>query len=106
MQTDEIAICHVIRMEVLSGARDETHLLSLRRLLARATLIPTVATDYDGAAALHRRCRRQGETVLKPADCRLGTVAIRNDLPILHYDADFEVLSRNTELEVTPVARR
>ena len=37
---DEIATCDVIRMEVLAGARDEAHLQSLRRLLARAVVIP------------------------------------------------------------------
>ena len=31
----EIAICDAVRMEVLAGARDERHLVSLRRL-ARA----------------------------------------------------------------------
>ena len=36
---DEIAICDAIMMEVLAGARDESHLTSLRRLLARATAL-------------------------------------------------------------------
>ena len=36
----EIAICDPIRMEVLAGARDEAHLLNLRRLLARAVVLP------------------------------------------------------------------
>ena len=31
----EIAICDAIRMEVLAGARDESHLEALRGLLAR-----------------------------------------------------------------------
>ena len=37
----DVAVCDAIRMEVLAGARDETHLGSLRRLLARATVIRT-----------------------------------------------------------------
>ena len=39
----EIAICNAVRMEVLAGARGESHLQSLRRLLARAVVIPTLA---------------------------------------------------------------
>lgn len=54
----EVAICDPIRMEVLAGARDEAHLLNLRRLLARAVVVPTRPTDYEDAAALYRRCRR------------------------------------------------
>ena len=93
----EIAICDAIR---LAGARDESHLTSLRRLVARATMIPTRTTDYDGAAALYRRCRRQGETVRKLIDCLIAAVAIRADLPILHSDADFGALARHTELRI------
>ena len=100
----EIAICDAIRMEVLAGARDESHLTSLRRLLARATTLPTQTTDYDDATALYRRCRRQGETVRKLIDCLIAAVAIRADLPILHSDADFEVLTRHTELRIYPSA--
>ena len=102
MLAHEIAICDAVRMEVLAGARDESHLVSLRRLLARATMIQTQTTDYDDAAALYRRCRRQGETVRKLIDCLIGAVAIRVDLPILHSDADFDVLARHTELRICP----
>ena len=50
----DIAVCEPVRMEVLAGARDESHLLDLRRLLARAVVIPTQTTDYEDAAALYR----------------------------------------------------
>ena len=101
----EVAICDAVRMEVLAGARDESHLLSLRRLLARAAVIPTQATDFDDAAALYRRCRRQGETVRKLMDCLIASIAIRVAMPVLHSDADFEALARHTELEVSIPAR-
>ena len=98
----EIAICDAVRMEVLAGARDERHLLGLRRLLARATIILTVPGDYDDAAALYRRCRVEGETVRKLIDCLIASVAIRADLPILHCDTDFDVLARHTALRIDP----
>ena len=96
----ELAICDAVRMEVLAGARDESHLLSLRRLLARAAALPVLATDYDDAAMLYRRCRRQGETVRRLIDCLIASVAIRAGTPILHSDGDFDVLARHTELQV------
>ncbi len=96
----DIAVCEPVRMEVLAGARDESHLLSLRRLLARAAVIPVQPTDYEDAAALFRRCRRRGETVRKLMDCLIASVAIRAGVPILHYDADFDVLARHTELQI------
>jgi predicted nucleic acid-binding protein len=75
-------------------------LAELRGLLARATLIGTEATDYEEAAALFRVCRRRGETVRKLMDCLIASVAIRVDTPILHNDADFEVLARHVGLRV------
>ncbi|MEO5678431.1 MAG: hypothetical protein ABIS47_02075 [Acidimicrobiales bacterium] len=55
-------------MEVLAGARDESHLRDLRDLrglLARASLIPTEATDFDEAAGLYRACRLARHTALR-----------------------------------------
>jgi hypothetical protein len=97
---EETATCDPIRMEVLSGARDEHHLHRLRRLLARATVLPTGPVDYDHAAFVYRHCRGRGETVRKLLDCLIAAVAIRAAVPILHRDADFDVIARHTELRV------
>jgi predicted nucleic acid-binding protein len=94
----EIAVCEPVRMEVLAGAGDERHLNDLRRLLARGTLVPTEATDYEEAAALYRVCRRSGATVRKMIDSLIASVAIRADTPVLHMDTDFDVLARHTPL--------
>ena len=98
----EIATCDVIRMEVLAGARDERHLRSLQRLLARAVILPMGPADYDDAAALYRLCRRNGETVRKLLDCLISAVAIRAGVPILHNDVDFDRLARHTNLRIDP----
>lgn len=100
----EIAICDVVSMEVLAGARDERHLGQLRGLLARATLISMVPADYDEAAALYRICRREGETVRKLVDCLISAVAIRIASPLLHCDADFATLTRHTDLVAHPAS--
>jgi predicted nucleic acid-binding protein len=96
----EIATCHPIGMEVLAGARDEHHLDNLRRLLARCTLLPTEAVDYESAAALYRTCRRSGETVRKLIDCLIAATAIRAAATILHADMDYDVLARHTPLRI------
>jgi predicted nucleic acid-binding protein len=96
----EMATCHPIRMEVLAGARDEQHLNDLRRLLSRASLMPTRATDYEQAAALFRTCRRGGETVRKLIDCLIAATAIRLGATVLHADSDFDVLARHAGLQI------
>jgi hypothetical protein len=96
----EIATCDVVRMEVLAGAHDEQHLQQLRRLLARASTLPTEPVDYDAAAALYRTCRQRGHTVRKLIDCLIAAVAIRGNVPVLHRDADFDILAQHTDLQV------
>ena len=101
----EAAICDAISMEVLAGARDERHLVLLRGLLARATILPIDPADYDHAALLYRTCRRRGETVRKLIDCLIASVAIKADLPLLHCDRDFAALARQTDLRIHPDSR-
>jgi hypothetical protein len=94
----EFVTCHSVRMEVLAGARDEGHLRNLRGLLGRGSLVPTEAADFEEAAALYRRCRRDGATVRKLIDCLIAAHAIRSDVPILHADSDFELLAQHSQL--------
>ena len=96
----DIAVADPIRMEVLAGARNEQHLTQLRRLLARGVVLHTNPIDYDQTAILYRQCRANGDTVRKLIDCLIAAVAIRNDIAIVHLDADFEVLARHTELRI------
>ncbi len=94
----DMATCHPIRMEVLAGARDENHLHDLRRLLARATLLPTGAMDYEDGAALYRACRRPqrlSEVGVTAADLDLlaseamkqERLLVNNPCPITEADA-------------------
>jgi len=96
----DIAICDAISMEILAGARDELHLLQLRKLLARATVLRTTSASYDHAAALYRTCRRQGETVRKLIDCLIAAVVIESGASLLHADVDFGTLARHTQLRI------
>lgn len=95
-----IATCDAVRMEVLAGARDQEHLEQLRRLLARATLLPTESIDFDTAAAVYRSCRSQGKTVRKLIDCLIAAVAMRASVPLLHMDQDFTAIAAATGLRI------
>jgi hypothetical protein len=103
----ELAICDPVVMEILAGARDEAHLRRLRGLLGRAALLRADSEDFTTAAALYRQCRARGETVRRLVDCLIAAIAIRHDVPVLHHDADFDVLGRHTALMIhRPTGRR
>ena len=99
---DDLATCDVIVMEVLAGARDDQHLLALRRLLARARLLRITLADYEQAAALHRGCRQRGTTPRSLIDCLIAAVARRADAEILHADRDFTLMADHTPLRLHP----
>ena len=96
----DIAVADPIRMEVLAGARNEEHLIQLKRLLARGAILHTNPIDYDQAAILYRQCRAKGETVRKLIDCLIAAVAIRNEIVVLQLDSDFDVLARHSSLGI------
>ncbi len=90
----------VVVMEVLAGAGDDDHRDRLRRLLARCEHVPLQGLDdFEAAADLYRVCRTGGETVRALTDCLIAVVALRQSLPVLHADRDFEVLARHTALQ-------
>lgn len=94
-----LATSEVVVMEVLAGARDETHRRALRRLFLRCELLPLSGlADYETAADLYRTCRRAGETLRALTDCLIAVPAIRSGAAILHADRDFDAIARYSAL--------
>jgi predicted nucleic acid-binding protein len=90
-----IAVTEPIIMEVVAGARDDVRERDLRRLLCRFHLLrfdPVV--DFDGAARIYHRCRREGVTPRGMIDCMIASVALRSDAVLLACDGDLETVAR------------
>ena len=58
--------------------------------VANGASVRSVARDFGTAR----------NTVRKLVDCLIAAIAIRDDVPILHLDADFDVLAQHTALRV------
>ena len=97
-----VATCDPVRMEVLAGARSDSHLRDLRGLLARATSLDVTSAHYELASTLYRSARQQGLTVRRLNDCLIAAVAIAHGVPILHADRDFDALAQVSDLMVDP----
>jgi len=96
-----LATTEPIVMEVLAGARDDSHLRMLRRLVLGCQMIPLRGlTDYEEAAAVFRTCRSAGLTVRRLMDCLIATVAINANAPLLHADSDFDLIAQRTALRL------
>ena len=96
-----IALTDVVLAELLQGAPSAREATVLeRRLLAFDVLRLETIEDFTRAAALYRAARSQGHTIRRTLDCLIASVCVREDLPLLHHDADFDRLAATTALRV------
>ncbi|GAB3026218.1 type II toxin-antitoxin system VapC family toxin [Mycobacterium bourgelatii] len=101
-QTDQIAICEPIAMEILSGAIDDAAHAQLERLVnGLPSLDVNVALDFRTAAQIYRAARRAGRTIRSINDCLIAAVAIRHNAHVVHRGADFDVIVAMTCLVAT-----
>jgi hypothetical protein len=90
-----IVTTDVVIMELLAGARDESHASQLRRLLLGFDHTPVRGlADFEAAAALYRDCRRQGFTPRALNDCLIAAIGLREGAAVLHHDRDFDGIAR------------
>ena len=99
---DPLATTEMVVLELLAGARDASHLDRLQRtVLGRCELLPGHGlADYEEAAGIYRRCRREGSTVRKLNDCLIAAVAIRGAASLLHADQDFDRIAQHFPLKI------
>ena len=99
--SNRIATTDAVVAELMSGARSETELSAVRRMLSGPRFYPIRPLfDYESAADIHRRCRAAGSSP-GMVECLIAAVAINNDLELLHRDADFEDIAEVTTLRLT-----
>lgn len=96
-----LAVTEPVLMEVMAGARDDQRERSLRRLLLRFHLLAfDTAADFDAAARIHRRCRRDGVTPRGMVDCLIASVARRHEATLLAQDVDMYRVARIVGVEL------
>jgi predicted nucleic acid-binding protein len=96
-----IALTDVTLTEVLQGVRDEGQVsLVDERLCAFDVLRLDSLDDFRRAAQLYRTARRRGVTIRRTVDCLIASVCIREGVPIMHNDGDFDRLAEHCALTI------
>lgn len=96
-----IALTDVVLAELLQGVGDDRAAHSLdRRLSVFDVLRLSELEDFRRAARLYRQARKAGMTITRTLDCLIASVCVREDVPLLHADADFDRLAASTPLQV------
>jgi predicted nucleic acid-binding protein len=91
---DAIAVCPVVVMEVLRGARDLKRYETGREMFRFVKLLdaPTPLTRFEEAARIYIQCRNAGITP-STSDCLVAACAIAHRIPLAHNDRDFVLIS-------------
>ncbi|HXH57502.1 type II toxin-antitoxin system VapC family toxin [Iamia sp.] len=96
-----IALTDIVVTEILQGLSDDAAAARVEsHLVPHEVLTLEPLEDHRRAAGLYRTCRQRGVTIRRTLDCLIASVCIREDLPLLHADVDFDRLASHTELRV------
>lgn len=96
-----LALTDVIITELLQGFRSEREAARVERYLRLFPILRLeTLEDLALAARLYRLARQAGVTVRKTLDCLIAAPCVRDGVPILHADEDFDRLASCTPLRV------
>ena len=95
---EDIGICGIILTEVLQGIRDNTEFTKTRDLFNNLLFLPMPYPVFLRAAGIYRDLRRKGITIRKSVDCMIASVAIENNIALLHNDKDFAPIEKHCGL--------
>jgi predicted nucleic acid-binding protein len=97
---DDLSLCGVILAEVLQGIREEKDYIRTKNYFNDLLILPMQEETFIHAADIYRALRKRGITIRKPIDCMIASVAIENDIPLLHNDRDFDYIAKYANLRV------
>ena len=96
---EDICICGIVLTEVLQGIRKDSEFKKTRDLFNILLFLPMPYPVFLKAAEIYRSLCRKGITIRKSVDCMIASVALENDIPLLHNDKDFEAIEEHYGLK-------
>ena len=100
LSDEEIGVPDIVRLEILSGVREDAALRKITSNLNALRRITAVDGDWDEAAALYRTCRRNGVTVRSVVDCLIVRLTVREGALLLANDRDFAMMVPHCKLQL------
>ena len=94
--SEELALTHMIYLEVLQGIRSDRQFDLTRDVLGAQTMLEPLhsAKSFEASARLYRSARKLGLAIRKSADCLIAIVALEHEALLVHNDRDFLALAR------------
>ena len=99
LRAHRLAVNEVIRVELLTGAKDEAQYAELDDTLRGLHLLPISGAVWGRAERLRFELRRKGHVVPVP-DALIASCALLYDCELLHADRHFDTIARLTPLRI------
>jgi predicted nucleic acid-binding protein len=101
---ESVLLTDIILTEILQGLPTDGEVRRVDEALSVFDVLRLRdLSDYRRAAALYRSARRAGVTIRRTSDCLIASVCVREQVPLLHADADFDRLAGTTDLDIVVV---
>ena len=98
---EPIAVAGIVLTEILLGLRRDSEAYRIAGLLeAFEEVRDPSRDDYIEAASIYRLCRSRGITIRSTIDCLIAQLCIRDGLPLLGKDRDFEAIAKHMPLQL------
>lgn len=91
MDSLDVAVCGVIRTELLHGARDDTEINNILEALNTFDNLPSDEYDWDGIGFMLQTMRSHGYS-FPLADAIIAFTAIKYDIPLWTGDKHFKFI--------------
>ena len=97
---EDICICGIILSEVLQGIKKEIEFKKTKKIFTSLLFLPMSYETFLRAAEIYRDLRQKGITIRKSMDCMIASVALEQNIPLLHNDKDFKPIESHFGLKV------
>ncbi len=109
LERDLLAICDQVRLEILWSARSAEDYAALAEELSGLHIIPTDSSTFERALKVQRDLSRAGglhHRSVKIADLVIAAAAETGEAIVLHYDTDYDRISKITGQSTQWIAPR
>jgi predicted nucleic acid-binding protein len=99
LAADEVAVCEPILLEYLNGARNLDEYARFDRALRATRVLHAGQADWQRVLEVHRQLAASGpghQRSVRMIDLVIAAVAETHDVPIVHYDEDYDRIAAIT----------
>lgn len=94
LDQDRVATTPIVRLELLTGARDQPQFRELKEFIQGVHLLPLKTSVFDTAEALRFDLRMTEGTTIPVPDVLIAASAVHFECALLHFDSHFDLIEK------------